>query len=64
MKKVGGPRGSGPTQLVSAVLAEEFYLAVKKLDERGTLLSKLLADQLEVDPVGTPVKLKGYLPVK
>ena len=46
------------------MLAEEVYLAVKKLEERGTTLSKLLADQLEADPVGTLTKLKRYLPVE
>jgi len=62
--KVGRPRGSGPTQLIRAVLAEEFYLAVKELEERGTQLSELLADQLDADPLGTLTKLKAYLPVR
>ena len=33
-------------QLIRAVLVEEFYLAVKELERRGTPLSELLADQL------------------
>ena len=41
-RKVGRPRGSGPAQLIRAVLAEEFYLAVKELEQRGTPLSELL----------------------
>ena len=63
-RKVGRPRGSGPAQLISAVLANEFYLAVKELERRGTPLSELLADQLDADPLGTLTKLKPYLPVK
>ena len=63
-RKVGRPRGSGPAQLIRAVLVEEFYLAVKELEERGTPLSGLLADQLDAYPVGTLTKLKAYLPVK
>ena len=61
---VGRPRGSGPAQLIRAVLANELYLAVKKLEQRGTPLSELLADQLDADPLGTLTKLKAYLPVK
>ena len=65
MKRKGRrPRGSGPAQLIRAVLAKEFYLAVKELEQRGTPLSKLLADQLDADPLGTLTKLKAYLPVK
>ena len=45
-RKVGRPRGSGPAQLIRAVLTEEFYLAVEELEKRGTQLSGLLADQL------------------
>jgi len=45
-RKVGRPRGSGPAQLIRAVPAEEFYLAVEELEKRGTQLSGLLADQL------------------
>tara|TARA_B110000003_G_scaffold231947_1_gene234671 strand:- start:100 stop:246 length:147 start_codon:yes stop_codon:yes gene_type:complete len=45
-RKVGRPRGSGPAQFICAVLVEEFYLAVKELEQRGTPLSGLLADQL------------------
>ena len=63
-RKEGGPRSCGPAQLIRAVLAEEVYLAVKKLEERGTTLLKLLADQLEADPVCTLIKLKGHLPMK
>jgi len=63
-RKVGRPRGSGPAQLIRAVLVEEFYLAVKELEQRGTPLSKLLADQLDADPLGTLTKLKAYLPVR
>ena len=63
-RKVGRPCGSGPAQLIRAVLVEEFYLAVKELEERGTPLSELLADQLDADPLGTLTMLKPYLPVK
>jgi len=63
-RKVGRPRGSGPAHLIRAVLANEFYLAVKELEERGTPLSVMLADQLDADPLGTLTKLKPYLPVK
>ena len=63
-RKVGRPRGSGPAQLIRAVLADEFYLAVKELEQRGTPLSVLLADQLDADPLGTLTKLMPYLPVK
>ena len=63
-RKVGRPRGSGPAQLIRAVLAEEFYLAVEELEKRGTPLSGLLADQLDADPLATLTKLKAYLPVK
>ena len=63
-RKVGRPRGSGPAQLIRAVLAEEVYCAVKELEQRGTPLSELLADQLEADPVGTLTKLKAYLHMK
>ena len=62
--KVGRPRGSGPAQLIRAVLANELYLAVKELEQRGTPLSELLADQLDADPLGKLTKLKPYLPVK
>ena len=58
-RKVGRPRSSGPAELIRAVLAKEFYLAVKELELRGTPLSELLAD-----PLGTLTKLKPYLPVK
>ena len=63
-RKVGRPRGSGPAQLIRAVLADEFYLAVEELEKRGAPLSELLADQLDADPLGTLTKLKAYLPVK
>ena len=63
-KKVGRPRGSGPAQLTRAVLVQEFYLAVKELEWRGTPLSELLADQLDADSGGTLTKLKPYLPVR
>ncbi|MDG1316407.1 MAG: hypothetical protein P8P84_03460 [Paracoccaceae bacterium] len=63
-RKVGRPRGSGPAQLIRAVLVNEFYLALKELDERGTPLSELLADQLDTDPLGTLTKLKAYLPIR
>jgi len=63
-QKIGRPRGSGPAQLILAVLAEEVYLAVKELEQRGTPLSELLADQLDADPLGTLTKLKAYLPIK
>ncbi|MDB2423927.1 hypothetical protein N9X05_18550 [Paracoccaceae bacterium] len=63
-RKVGRPRGSGPAQLIRAVLAEELYCAVKELEQRGTPLSELLADQLDSDPIGTLTKLKPYLPIK
>ena len=63
-RKVGRPRGSGPAQLIRAVLANEFYLAVKELERRGTPLSELLADQLDSDPIGTLTKLKPYFPIK
>ena len=63
-RKVGRPRGSGPAQLIRAVLADEFYLAVKELERRSTPLSELLADQLDADSIGTLTKLKPYLPVK
>ena len=63
-RKTGRPRGSGPAQLIRAVLAKEFYLAVKELEQRGTPLSELLADQLDADPIGTLTKLKAYLPIK
>ena len=45
-RKVGRPRGSGPAQLIRAVLANEFYPAMEELEKRGTPLSELLADQL------------------
>jgi len=45
-RKVGRPRGSGPTQLIRAVLVNEFYLAVEELEQRGRPLTELLADQL------------------
>ena len=51
-------------QLIRAVLVEEFYLAVKELEQRGTPLSELLADELDADPLGTLTKLKAYLRVK
>ena len=35
-QKVDRPRSSGPAQLIRAVLADEFYLAVKELERRGT----------------------------
>ena len=63
-RKISRPRGSGPAQFIRAVLVEEFYLAVKELEQRGTLLSELLADQLDADPIGTLSKLKPYLPIK
>jgi hypothetical protein len=63
-RKVGRPRGSGPAQLIRAVLTEEVYCAVKELEKRGAPLSELLADQLDADPLGTLTKLKAYLPVK
>ena len=63
-RKIGRPRGSGPAQLIRAVLAEEFYLAVEELEKRGTPLSGLLANQLDADLLGTLTKLKAYLPVK
>ena len=63
-RKVGRPRGSGPAQLIRAVLVEELYLAVEEQEKRGTPLSELLADQLDADPLGTLTKLKAYLPVK
>ena len=63
-RKVGRPRGSGPAQLIRAVLANEFYLAMEELEKRGAPLSMLLADQLDADPLGTLTKLKPYLPVK
>ena len=63
-RKVGRPRGSGPAQLIRAVLANEFYLAMEELEKRGTPLSELLADQLDADPLGTLTKLKAYLLVK
>jgi len=44
-RKVGRPRCSGPAQLIRAILADEFYLAVKKLEQRGIPMSGLLADQ-------------------
>ena len=55
-RKVGRPRGSGPAQLIRAVLAEEFYLAVKELEQRGTPLSKVRAGQPEADPLLTLTK--------
>ena len=63
-QKVGRPRGSGPAQLIRAVLAEEVYCAVKELEQRGTPLSELLADQLDADPIGTLTKLKPHFPIK
>ena len=63
-RKVGRPRGSGPAQLIRAVLANEFYLAMKEVERRGIPLSELLADQLDADPLGTLTKLKAYLPFK
>jgi len=45
-RKVGRPRGSGPVQLIHTVIANEFYLAVKELEQRGRPLTELLADQL------------------
>ena len=63
-RKVGRPRGSGPAQFIRAVLANEFYLAMKEVERRGTPLSELLADQLDADPLGTLTKLKAYLPLK
>ena len=63
-RKVGRPRGSGHAQLIRAVLANEFYLAMKEVERRGTPLSELLADQLDADPLGTLTKLKAYLPLK
>ena len=63
-RKVGRPRRSEHAQLIRAVLAKEFYLAVKELEQRGAPLSELLADQLDADPIDTLTKLKPYLPVK
>ena len=63
-RKVGRSRGSGPAQLIRAVLVQEVFLAVKELEQRGTPLSELLADQLDADPVGTLTKLKAYLPTR
>ena len=63
-RKVGRPRGSGPAQLIRAVLVAEVYLAMEELEKRGTPLSELLADQLDADPLGTLTKLKPYLPIK
>ena len=63
-RKKGRPRGSGPAQLIRAVLADEVYCALKELEQRGTPLSELLAEQLDADPVGSLTKLKLYLPVK
>jgi hypothetical protein len=37
---------------------------VKELEQRGTPLSELLADELDADSLGTLTKLKAYLPVK
>jgi hypothetical protein len=61
---VGRPRGSGPAQLIRAVLVAEVYLAMEELEKRGTPLSELLADQLDADPLGTLTKLKAYLPIQ
>ena len=63
-RKVGRPRGSGPAQLIRAVLVVEVYLAMEELEKRGTPLSELLADQLDADPLGTLTKLKAYLLIK
>ena len=63
-RKVGRPHGSGPAQLIRAVLVAEVYLAMEELEKRGTPLSELLADQLDADPLGTLTKLKAYLPIK
>ena len=63
-RKVGRPRGSGPAQLIRAVLVAEVYLAMEELEKRDTPLSELLSDQLDADPLGTLTKLKPYLPVK
>ena len=63
-RKVGRPRGSGPAQLIRAVLVAEVYLAMEELEKRGTPLSELLADLLDADPLGTLTKLKAYLPIK
>ena len=63
-QKIGRPRGSGPAQLIRAVLVAEVYLAMEELEKRGTPLSELLADQLDADPLGTLTKLKAYLPIK
>ena len=35
-RKVGRPRGSGPAQLIRAVLVAEVYLAMEELEKRGT----------------------------
>ena len=40
-RKVGRPRGSGPAQLIRAVLLEQYYLAVKELEQHGTPLAGL-----------------------
>lgn len=63
-KKNRPPRGFGSTQLIRAVLANKFYLAVKELQQRGRSLSELFAEQLDADPIGTLTTLKAYLPVK
>ena len=63
-RKVGRSRGSGPAQFIRAVFTEEVYCAVEELEQRGTPLSELLADQLDADPLGTLTKLKAYLPVR
>ena len=57
-RKVGRPLGSGPTQLLRAVLFEQVYLAMKELEERGTPLSEVRAEQPEVDPLLTLTKPK------
>ena len=55
-RKVGRPRGSGPVQLIRTVIANEFYLAVKELEQRGASLSKVRAGQPEADPLLTLTK--------
>jgi len=52
-RKVGRPLGSGPTQLLRTVLFEQVYLAMKELEERGTPLSEVRAEQPEADPLLT-----------
>ena len=59
-RKVGRPRGSGPAQLIRAVFANEFYLAVEELEKRGAAV-RVTRRPAGCRPTGHPDKAKGVL---